>query len=767
MQFEEIASQRVQTYQIDRQTSEKRISKKCAAGGYFTKVTSCFANTRPRPENTVVKTPPVNTKVIATLPVFLSVCAAALMIRHFNLAHEAIPLVLGIIAGALVDLDNRLTGRLKNIFFTILAFTVSSLTVQLTIGRPLLFSAAMTLLAFIFTISGAIGLRYRTIAFGTIAVSIYTTLTYHADTPWYTNPLMILAGTSMYSGLAVLSHIVFPHRPVQENVANAYLALADYLDAKARFFDPDEAAHIEQQQINLAMKNSQVITAFNLCRSALFYRMSGQHRHPQTSRMLRYYFAAQDIHERASSSHIQYQEMVEKLKHSDLIYRFQRLLELQGQACRDIAAGLRHNNRYLYDERLARASQGLKQSIRYYADHHAEADELHSLKQLATNLRSVNHQLNHLESGLDNEQDSEATRIAHNETSGLRNVLHALRGQLNFESATFRHAVRMAILTLTCCTLVETLNLQLGYWIWLTALFVCQPNYSATQKKLKQRIIGTILGVLVGSLLPYFTPSLETKLIIVVLSTTLFYFFRTNKYSYSTFFITIQALTNFSIAGMDTAAALPLRIIDTIIGAGLAWVAVSQLWPDWHYLALDKTGLKAIRSEAGYLRSILQQLQNGSIDDVDYRIARRQAHESAAALSSTLSDMSMEPAKYGDKLQSGFQLLKLNYSLLGYISALGAYRSQMHNTPTDPALLSAFFQTAYQLADLLSGIGSLKNSDFRQQLAHVQQTLEELHTPDQTHSEQASILWQQLSMIADLLPACRESIEYTTLTQAV
>ena len=57
--------------------------------------------------------------------------------------------------------------------------------------------------------------------------------------------------------------------------------------------------------------------------------MRGQHRHPRTSRMLRYYFAAQDIHERASSSHVQYQTMAEKLKNSDLIYRYQRLLELQ------------------------------------------------------------------------------------------------------------------------------------------------------------------------------------------------------------------------------------------------------------------------------------------------------------------------------------------------------------------------------------------------------------------------------------------------------
>ena len=42
-----VAAQRVQTYQIDRQTSEQRTTKKFAADGYFAKVSgnfsACFA----------------------------------------------------------------------------------------------------------------------------------------------------------------------------------------------------------------------------------------------------------------------------------------------------------------------------------------------------------------------------------------------------------------------------------------------------------------------------------------------------------------------------------------------------------------------------------------------------------------------------------------------------------------------------------------------------------------------------------------------------
>ena len=294
------------------------------------------------------KTPPVSGKFIATLPPLLSVGIIALLVYRFHLEKLAIPLVLGVIAGGLVDLDNALSGRLKNTAVSLAAFAASSLSVQASLGNTALFLPVMALLAFVFTMIGAVGLRYRTIAFGTLAVAVYTTLTYNPDSAsaWYLNPLMILCGAGLYSLITLGLHILLPHRPVQESVANAYTALGGYLDAKACFFDPDEADGIEERQIALAMKNNQVIHHFNLCRSALFYRMRGQHRHPRTTRMLRYYFAAQDIHERASSSHISYRQMADKLKNSDLIFRFLRLMELQGQACRDIADSLREGRTY-------------------------------------------------------------------------------------------------------------------------------------------------------------------------------------------------------------------------------------------------------------------------------------------------------------------------------------------------------------------------------------------------------------------------------------
>ena len=74
---------------------------------------------------------------------------------------------------------------------------------------------------------------------------------------------------------------------------------------------------------------------------------------------------------------------------------------------------------------------------------------------------------------------------------------------------------------------------------------------------------------------------------------------------------------------------------------------------------------------------IVANCNSSKSDNLKYRIARRNAHQYAAALSITPSNMNNEPKKYQAYLQEGFDLLKMNYSLLSYISAFRAYRNKM------------------------------------------------------------------------------------------
>ncbi len=714
-------------------------------------------NYRPFPSrNHPVKKILPNISLISTLPVFMSVSIAAAAIGYFNVPQLAVPLILGVIAGGLVDLDNRLRGRVKDLGIVLAAFATSSLAVQLTLAHPAAYIAAMLLMTFTFTYMGAVGLRYRTIAFGALVVAIYTTLAYTAALPWYANPLLILLGTVLYGGCTLLTQILFPHRQVQENMAAAYAALADYIDAKACYFDPDDDDYAPRQT-RLALANTALIQTFNRCRSTLFYRMRGQHRHPRTARMLRYYFAAQDIHERISSAHVDYRELAEKLKNSDLIFRYWRLIEWQAQACRNIATALHNHDSYHHDPRLERAIDGICQSLQRHFDTRLTDGSRAPLQRLLDNLRSINYQLAHLDSD-DPDPNDQNSAIAAQEDPALTALWPVLRSQLTLASPVYRHAVRLTLVVLACCLIVAALDLELGYWILLTAIFVCQPNYTATKSRVNQRVLGTLLGVIAAGIAPYFTPTVATKLWLIIISTTCFFYFRNRKYSFSTFFITVQALTALSLAGLvELNEAVPRRLLDTLIGGGIAWAAVTYLWPDWRYLTLANTARAAIRSDAAYLRHILGQLQHGGGDDLAYRSIRRQTHEQAAQLGSTVSDINSEPRKYAAQQETAFRLLNHNYSLIGYISALGAYRNPAGRGDSDP-FLARYYPLGENIADLLESLADLPPDTFHERLDTLRAALDELRPPETDPDPQHAVLWQQLLMITRTLEPCYQAL---------
>lgn len=699
---------------------------------------------------------PVRTGYLTNLPMLISMVLAALWVWYTHNTHESTALFLGIIAGGLVDLDDGFTGRLRNLFFTLIYFALAATAVQLTYGRAWEFSLLMVCAAFGLTMVGAVDMRYRTIAFGTLLVMLYTVLTYAPQLPWYTNPLMLICGTSLFSLCTLVLHVLFPDRPVQDNLANAYAMLSEYMLIKARFFDPDEADLLPEQEFKLAMQNTAVINGFNQCRTALFYRLRRQQRYRRTGVLLQYYLTAQNIHERISSRHVDYAAMSQKLVHSDLIFRIQRLIVLQAEACQQMSCCLHEDRPFVFDAKLTRAGEGLQRSAGLYGDEYGADDDTPGWRQLIANILAINELLQLLaqvKSDAISQPAAENTIIGM-DVNRLRDVLPALKMHFTLQSTVLRHATRLAILTGVICLMVEGLHLKLGYWILLTGIIVCQPNYTATTTRLKQRIIGTLLGVLVGSVMPFFVPTLAGKLVIVVVSTVLFFVFRFRRYSFSTFFITVQVLVGFAIIGIDTQAMMLPRFVDTILGAVLAWMAVSYLWPDWRYLTLGRIASRALNSDAVYLQQVAQQLLNGQKDDVVYRAARRDAYELAATLSNTVADMSMEPQHYGQRVDEGKTLLQLNYVLVSCISALGALRSQVDRLRAQlpDTAIEQWSKLAANIAFLMSEPMDLEK--FEQSWMEIQSNLERSMRENSTEVVE-QVLWRQLQRIHKQLPLYR------------
>lgn len=621
-----------------------------------------------------------NSTWLYNLRIFIALTGTAALPWWLGEVKLTIPLTLGVVAAALADLDDRLTGRLRNLLITLVSFFIASASVELLFPWPWLFALGLMFSTSGFILLGGLGQRYATIAFGALLIAIYTMLGISLYEHWYQQPLLLLAGAVWYNLLTLAGHLIFPIRPLQDNLARCYDHLADYLEIKATLFDPDIEKESQAPMLELAMANSKLVTTLNLTKASLLTRLRGDRGQRGTRRTLHYYFVAQDIHERASSSHIQYQALRDKFRHSDIMFRFQRLLTLQSQACQQLSRSILLRVPYQHDARLERAFTHLEAALERINVAKYAAGEMKALGYLLSNLHAIDAQLATIESeqALAAPQNDMENRLADDKLTGFGDIWLRLTRNLTSDSALFRHAVRMSVVLCVGYAFIQLTGLQHGYWILLTSLFVCQPNYSATRRRLALRIAGTLAGVAIGLPILWFVPSLEGQLILVVITGVLFFAFRNVQYAHATMFITLLVLLCFNLLGEGFEVALP-RVVDTLLGCAVAWAAVSFIWPDWRFRRLSLVVERAFNANCRYLDAILEQYHQGRDNRLEYRIARRDAHNRDAELASVVSNMSSEPRVSPETRETAFRLLCLNHTFNSYVSALGAHREKIDN----------------------------------------------------------------------------------------
>lgn len=614
------------------------------------------------------------------LRILIALAGTAVLPWWLGEVRLTLPLTLGVVAAALADLDDRLTGRLRNLVITLVCFFIASTSVELLFPYPWFFALGLLVSTCGFILLGGLGQGYATIAFGALLIAIYTMLGISLYTHWYQQPILLLTGAVWYNLLTLAGHLIFPIRPLQDNLARCYDKLANYLEIKAGLFDPDIEQESQTHAMKLAQASSQLVSTLEQTKISLLTRLRGDRGLKGTRRALHYYFVAQDIHERANSSHVQYQKLRDKFRYSDIMFRFQRLLTMQSQACQQLSRSILLRIPYQHDASFDRVFNHLDAALDKISITHDSVSELKALGFLLTNLRAIDAQLATIESEQPfeipgNEQE---TRLSDDRLSGFGDIWKRLSLNFTPESMLFRHAVRMSVVLCIGYAFIQITGLQHGYWILLTSLFVCQPNYSATRHRLALRIIGTLVGVAVGLPVLFFVPSTEGQLLLIVISGVLFFAFRHVQYAHATMFITLLVLLCFNLLGEGFEVVLP-RIFDTVLGCGIAWAAVSFIWPDWRFRRLPLVVKRTLDSNCRYLDAILEQYHQGRDNRVEYRIARRDAYNKGAELASVVSNMSSEPRVSPELRESVFRLLCLNQSLNSYISALGAHREQLSN----------------------------------------------------------------------------------------
>ena len=687
-----------------------------------------------------------NTTFMYNVRMLIAFTGTAFVPYLLNFQLATIPLTLGVVAAGISDIDDRFSVRIMNLIYTYIGFFITAASVQLLFPYPAAFAIGLIVSCIGWILLGSLGRRYATIAYGCLVVSVYSMLGVHLFEQWYLQPALLVAGAAWYGLLSTISFLLFPVRKLQDQLSASYHALGSCLFAKSNLFDVDMTpSSYQQSMIDLALENGKLISIFNDMRMALLTRLKGDRGQKDTRRSLQYYFVAQDIHERADSAHIDYQKLAKIFQHSDILFRFQRILTIQGKACQDLANCILTRTRYLHNKRLKHSFENLRLSLeKLHADQVYDQVRINALFALYQNLKSIDAQLQNLETErniqLINAQQAE-NQLKDDDLKGWNDMMVRVKQHLTPESVLFRHAVRLSIVLFIGYIFIQLTHIAYGYWILLTALFVCQPNFNATKRRLYLRIVGTLIGIIVGLAIIYFIPSLQGQLVMLVLSGVLFFELRSKQYAQATAFITILALINFNLDGSAFAAGLP-RLIDTIIGCALAWFGVSFIWPDWKFRRLPRTIQRSLQAQCKYLAEVVTQYHEGRNNALNYRVVRRAAHNNDAEVASLISTLATEPNIDPTKKAQAFEFLCLSHTFLSYIAALGAHRERID----EPAILSLLDQA---LDDIQGALLRDEVPDLSSQ--NMLQSIRERLSRNDENDQKSLIILQQLSLILSIL----------------
>ena len=212
-------------------------------------------------------------------------------------------------------------------------------------------------------------------------------------------------------------------------------------------------------------------------------------------------------------------------------------------------------------------------------------------------------------SGLADKQSRKVSALAEAEVlaeSQATSWLTPLRDNFTFDSTLFRHGLRLGITTAVGVGIYSLADLPMVFWVGLTILLVLQPDVGQTFQRFFHRILGTILGATVTSILLLSIASDGVLQAISVLSISLAFCLLRFHYSIAVFFISIFAAILSELDEPVGSWQISLiRIFCTIIGAGLALIAAFFLFREREEKKLSAYLVSALDSSRCYFQTVM------------------------------------------------------------------------------------------------------------------------------------------------------------------
>lgn len=622
---------------------------------------------------------------------------------------------LALALGALLSSPSDVSGSQRHKNFGILLSTILAILASLAGGYlafdSLLWLPVLGIIFFAISYLSVFGFRASLISFSGLFAMVLSFANISDVLQVYERALLIGVGGIWYLFLTIFWNRMNPKEQIDQYLAQSLDLTSQYLRTRGELLikNPDRGELFKKLLELQSDINENHETLRDILISAR--KVSGNSNYER--RRLLIFIQLVDILELAMANPVNYDKMDRLMKyHPEQILSFQKLILNMANRLSIISAKIQKSKTSTSTEILKYSLEEVKQSIRNYKnDQHTYPDEgalmLHNLydyqeKQVEKIIRT--------EQLLHGKDLGEIGFIKKDEI--LRFVTpqeyspKLLLENLSLKSPIFKHSLRLAIVVMVGYAVGDFFSVQNAYWILLTIIVIMRPNYGLTKTRSKQRTAGTLIGAGIAIGIVLITQNLILYGILSVVSLITAFAMVQKNYKTSATFVTLSVVFVYALLKPNVLDVIQFRVIDTLIGAGLATLGNLILWPSWEFLGIKNIIFNSIKANQDYMKEVTLFYDKKGQVTTSYKISRKQAFLGIGNLSSAFQRMAQEPKSKQKNLEKIYELVTFNHNFLSSLASMGTY-IQNHSTTAASKHFKAY--TEIIIANLERSLRLLKD----------------------------------------------------------
>lgn len=558
---------------------------------------------------------------------------------------------------------------------TVVLLTLTSVIVGLVNSNTALTALLLVIFCVFYSMFAVYGTREASIGTAALLIVVLSIDDVRPADQVIIQAVLIFAGGVWYTTLSYFVNTIRPYRIVEQTLSDSILVVSEFLEAKAKFYN--DKTNYEENYSQLLKLQAKVNEQQEAVREVLFKTREIVRDSTHKGRFLLLVFIDMvDVFEQAMSSFYNYDQLHEQFGTTGILVKYEQAILKIAEQLKEIAFALKSGGTPKPPTELNEFIEALRTEISSLELQNAGKFKtlgIVALKNIEVNIENIVNRVNIINryfSSIEKEHLQQPKIQTEKFISRQPIDIKLFLDNFSFQSSNFRHSIRVAIVMLVGFLVSRSLSFSHSYWILLTILVISKPAFSLTKERNYERLLGTIVGAVIGMLIIYFIVDKHVLFVVLLICMIGCYSFLRKNYVVSVVFMTPYILVLYNFLGMGGLSLAQERIYDTLIGSAIAFAASYFLFPNWESAKVKDAMIKMLEANKNYFEKVVAlYMQNGDLI-TDYKLARKEVYVTTANLSTLFQRMFSEPKSKQLIIKELYQFTALNHLLSSNIATL-------------------------------------------------------------------------------------------------